>query len=580
MLINLLLVILITSCVCLFYLYTTVKGRHDQLVLKLSEAKEYEKNVLTLIGRRDFQAAEADEEIPKRLDVAPGVAILADTIIEEYINFWYTPLTTDSELTDLIRMVLCDVVDNLLERIQKLNLSQFLVHSIIPVLLLHLKNFRTARSNLMSRYPSFPFWQPQIQEQHVVEELRTAGRIHVCCLMDETVYLRDVAKHLLRDILPSEHSKSRVVRIVLRELVGGCVFQPALALVTPHLLNSLIVETLGGERYRATSSDVGEVGGLGMSSSESGTRGAVPPLLRSTGTKPPESTGAPAGTSHPYHEPPASPHQASGSGISSVTTIPENSSVVSQAAVLHSPFASPSLPDERQFLNKVSSPGRSHSAVDLIGTGIGPDIHFGDSNPPRKVSRTVKYPRPRLLRKGQSLPSIDINESSVSMDASHVFSSMEGLGSCPQLSHSNRSAFGPVEKEIDSGLDLLRKREEVAIFNILSATSHRDVRGSGLFSQHASLSQVTRKRAKDAPSRVHPMFPFEGMYVRVVRAEVVRGVVVAPTPGKPPRTRTGASSIAVGAEEDLSSDAEAPRRRSKKPTQLRRNNYTEEAVSA
>ncbi|XP_023943478.1 sorting nexin-14 [Bicyclus anynana] len=158
--------------------------------------------------------------IHKQLDQA--IEDFYNTILEQFINTWYSKITLQPFFVDELRHQLRYASACLIRRALKINYSQFICSRLVPCALRH-----------------YSVWSSGARPAlHVAASNRTA----------ELRYLRCVTESLLPHLLRSVECQNTVFRVLIREIFAGWVLLSLTdVLADPYILNTLIVLATGDE---------------------------------------------------------------------------------------------------------------------------------------------------------------------------------------------------------------------------------------------------------------------------------------------------------------------------------------------
>ncbi|XP_045766526.1 uncharacterized protein LOC123868162 [Maniola jurtina] len=163
-------------------------------------------------------------QIHKQLDQA--IEDFYNTILEQFINTWYSKITLQPFFVDELRHQLRFASASLLRRALKINYASFICSRLVPCALRHYSVWSAGG-------------RPSI---HVAASNRTA----------ELRYLRCVTEALLPYLLRSVECQNAVFRVLIREIFAGWVLLSLTdVLADPYILNTLIVLATGDETMAA-----------------------------------------------------------------------------------------------------------------------------------------------------------------------------------------------------------------------------------------------------------------------------------------------------------------------------------------
>ncbi|WPK27304.1 hypothetical protein PUMCH_004685 [Australozyma saopauloensis] len=177
---------------------------------------------------------------------------LTDLIVQNFIEGWYKQISTSSLFTDSVRLELKNVLQKLQSRLAGVNVPEFLVFRIVPLLTAHYNNFVTS-ANLHDSVYSV--------ESKLATALSLAGAdLHEGVSLSapgpesrnqEKQYLRRLVQLTLPYLLLPEEFESPVTRNLVREILSCTVLANVLEAVSEgDLINQLIVNFIGSTLQR------------------------------------------------------------------------------------------------------------------------------------------------------------------------------------------------------------------------------------------------------------------------------------------------------------------------------------------
>ncbi|CAH2091482.1 unnamed protein product [Euphydryas editha] len=159
-------------------------------------------------------------QIHKQLDQA--IEDFYNTILEQFINSWYSKITLQPFFVDELRQQLRYASASLLMRALKINYAKFICDRLIPCALRH---YSVSSAGFR-------------QTVHIAASNRSA----------ELKYLRCLTETLLPYLLRNSECQNSVFRVLIREIFAGWVLLSLTdVLADPYILNTLIVLATGDE---------------------------------------------------------------------------------------------------------------------------------------------------------------------------------------------------------------------------------------------------------------------------------------------------------------------------------------------
>lgn len=158
-----------------------------------------------------------------------------DSLIAEYIQTWYSSISTDTEFIERLSSLLATIISRLEKKLQRVDFIQLLCLQLPVILKQHLIDYSTAKEKLNTAYSG----------GRTLNELFHGSQPHFALDSSdrETEYLRNVSDTLLHKFLPFAELKSDILRFLLRELLSNVVLSNLVErLCNPDYISTLIVE--------------------------------------------------------------------------------------------------------------------------------------------------------------------------------------------------------------------------------------------------------------------------------------------------------------------------------------------------
>jgi sorting nexin-25 len=179
------------------------------------------------------------------------ISLALDGLLEhayrDFINSWYTKVSPDPAFAVQVERLIRDVVIQLVERLQDVDVCEILVGKIVPLLTRHLHDFSIAEHAVRGRHLNINLTESEELDLAIASKYRD-GKLHPAASLGfsdmkqaQQDHLRKVVDKILPLILPPETIKSRVVIVLIREIVACGVLFPTLAFLSnPDTCNKII----------------------------------------------------------------------------------------------------------------------------------------------------------------------------------------------------------------------------------------------------------------------------------------------------------------------------------------------------
>jgi sorting nexin-25 len=172
-------------------------------------------------------------------------------IVRDFVLTWYKELSPSPSFPMAVSLVLHDSLGKLLDRAAGIDIPALIVKRILPKITAHVEQFR--QSEIALRGAGLERKLTQSEELDMLLASRYAtkgiGRLHPAIenlsttftQQTEQMHLRQLIEKALPHVLPEKESKSRVYKLVVREVLVCVVLQPLMDMVSdPDFCNRVI----------------------------------------------------------------------------------------------------------------------------------------------------------------------------------------------------------------------------------------------------------------------------------------------------------------------------------------------------
>jgi sorting nexin-25 len=183
---------------------------------------------------------------PQSFVVSEAIDELLSHVNRQFVTSWYHNITPNPTFANEIDRVTRVALDNLRDRLLAEDLISLIVSRIFPVLTAHLREFDVAERSVRGKNLNRNVTESEELDLAIANKFRE-GRLHPAVGLsasDQKVvqqeYLRKIATGLLPQLFPEDVLKSRIVSVLLREIIACAVLLPIVnALSDPDTWNQM-----------------------------------------------------------------------------------------------------------------------------------------------------------------------------------------------------------------------------------------------------------------------------------------------------------------------------------------------------
>lgn len=177
-------------------------------------------------------------------------------VVRDYILSWYRDISSSPSFPATVSLVLHNSMENLVQRMCAVDLPSLVVKRVLPRITSHLKQFR--QSEVALRGAGLERHLTQSEELDMLLASKYAGKdVQLHSAVDnlsstftkqnEEMHLRRIADRVLPLLLPEPEASSKVLRIVVREIMACNVLYPLMDMVAdPDFWNQTLVQVVRG----------------------------------------------------------------------------------------------------------------------------------------------------------------------------------------------------------------------------------------------------------------------------------------------------------------------------------------------
>ncbi|KAJ5370181.1 uncharacterized protein N7496_006273 [Penicillium cataractarum] len=183
---------------------------------------------------------------PQSFVVSEAIDELLSLVNRQFVTSWYHNITPNPTFANDIDRVTRVALDNLRERLLAEDFISLIVSRIFPILTAHLREFDIAERSVRGKNLNRNVTESEELDLAIANKFRE-GRLHPAVGLsasDQKIvqqeYLRKIAVGLLPQLFPESVLKSRIVSVLIREIIACAVLLPIVnALSDPDTWNQL-----------------------------------------------------------------------------------------------------------------------------------------------------------------------------------------------------------------------------------------------------------------------------------------------------------------------------------------------------
>lgn len=183
---------------------------------------------------------------PQSFVVSEAIDELLSLVNRQFVTSWYHNITPNPTFANDIDRVTRVALDNLRDRLLAEDFISLIVSRIFPILTAHLREFDVAERSVRGKNLNRNVTESEELDLAIANKFRE-GRLHPAVGLsasDQKVvqqeYLRKIAVGLLPQLFPESVLKSRIVSVLIREIIACAVLLPIVnALSDPDTWNQL-----------------------------------------------------------------------------------------------------------------------------------------------------------------------------------------------------------------------------------------------------------------------------------------------------------------------------------------------------
>ncbi|OOG01193.1 hypothetical protein ASPCADRAFT_203064 [Aspergillus carbonarius ITEM 5010] len=184
---------------------------------------------------------------PQSFVVSEGIDELLTLVTRDFIASWYQHISPSPAFVNEVDQVIRTAIGNLRHRLLAEDLISLVVSRIFPVLTAHLKEFEVAERLVRGRNLTRNVTESEELDLAIASKYRE-GHLHPAAVLSvsdqklvEQEYLRKIAVGLLPQLFPESVLNSRIVAVLIREIIACAVLFPLVSVLSdPDTWNQLM----------------------------------------------------------------------------------------------------------------------------------------------------------------------------------------------------------------------------------------------------------------------------------------------------------------------------------------------------
>jgi sorting nexin-25 len=184
---------------------------------------------------------------PQSFVVSEAIDELLSLVNRQFVTSWYHNITPNPAFANDIDRVTRVALDNLRDKLLAEDVISLIVSRIFPILTAHLREFDVAERSVRGKNLNRNVTESEELDLAIANKFRD-GRLHPAVALsasDQKVvqqeYLRKIAVGLLPQLFPESVLKSRIVSVLIREIIACAILFPVVnALSDPDTWNQLM----------------------------------------------------------------------------------------------------------------------------------------------------------------------------------------------------------------------------------------------------------------------------------------------------------------------------------------------------
>ncbi|KAK9369400.1 PXA domain-containing protein [Lipomyces kononenkoae] len=184
---------------------------------------------------------------PPSFVISGSLDIIIEYILRDFILSWYSQISADASFPAQVENTIRITVEHIRDRLLQIDLVDFTMQKIIPIITKHVSDFAAAETALRGKHLDKQFTESRELDIALASKYAN-GQLHPAASLKapdpkiaEKEWIRKLVGSILPYLLPEREAQSRAVFILVQEIVACSVILPVVsALEEPDTWNQII----------------------------------------------------------------------------------------------------------------------------------------------------------------------------------------------------------------------------------------------------------------------------------------------------------------------------------------------------
>ncbi|KAI9698920.1 MAG: Intermediate filament protein [Candelina mexicana] len=183
--------------------------------------------------------------------ISKTIDVVLDLLLRDFVTAWYSNISRKPSFTDEVDRALRTALVSISHQFVNLDLVEIAVSRILPIVTAHLKEFHEAEVAVRGRNLNRDVTESEELDLAIAGKYRQ-GRLHQAATLSfsdiklvQQEHLRRIVGNLLPTVLPHSILKSRVVGVLIKEIVACAVLYPVMQIFSDPDTWNQVVEAYG-----------------------------------------------------------------------------------------------------------------------------------------------------------------------------------------------------------------------------------------------------------------------------------------------------------------------------------------------
>jgi sorting nexin-25 len=163
---------------------------------------------------------------------------ILELIIRDFVNSWYSNISRNPVFTNEVDKTIRIASANLRDKLLAIDIVEVVTTRFVPIMTAHFRDFYEAERAIRGKYLNRSMTESDELDLAIAAKYRD-GKLHPAASLAysdtklvQQEYLRGLTKDLMPKILPGDILRSRVVGVLIQELVACAVLSPVMQLLS------------------------------------------------------------------------------------------------------------------------------------------------------------------------------------------------------------------------------------------------------------------------------------------------------------------------------------------------------------